>query len=85
MIQEIWEEDTFEERLSAYASSFCSPRSASLAVGLIKRSIQSGSEMGLNEGLALERELQQRLFDSRDATEGIAAHNEKRPPHFEGR
>lgn len=85
LIQEIWEEETFEERLSAYASSFCSPRCASLAVGLIKRSIQSGSEMGLNEGLALERELQQRLFDSRDATEGIAAHNEKRPSHFEGR
>ena len=84
LIQELWEPADFEERVAEFADSFCSPKRASLAVGLIKRSIQSGSEMGLTEGLALERELQQRLFISRDSAEGIAAHNEKRTPHFEG-
>ena len=34
---------------------------------------------------ALERELQQQLFVSDDAREGIAAYVDKRPPSFKGR
>jgi enoyl-CoA hydratase/carnithine racemase len=41
--------------------------------------------MSLTDGLALERELQQRLFESEDAREGIAANLEKRPAAFKGR
>ena len=33
---------------------------------------------------ALERELQQRLFEGADAAEGLAACNGKRPPQFKG-
>ena len=58
---------------------------ASRAVGHIKRAVQSGLEAGFSEGLALERELQQRLFESDDAAEGLAANLEKRPPRFTGR
>jgi enoyl-CoA hydratase/carnithine racemase len=54
-------------------------------VGHIKRAVQSGLEVGLSEGLALERELQQRLFESEDAAEGISANLEKRTPTFTGR
>ena len=41
--------------------------------------------MSFSEGLALERELQQRLFESDDAREGIAANLEKRAAKFTGR
>ncbi len=68
-----------------WARSFCPPTRASLAVGLMKRAVRSGLEVPLEAGLALERELQQRLFQSNDAREGIAAYLEKRPPRFEGR
>ncbi len=54
------------------------------AVGRIKRAVQSGLEAGFGEGLALERELQQLLFQSDDAKEGIAANLEKRKPNFKG-
>ena len=48
------------------------------AVGLIKRAVQSGAEVPFESGLAIERELQQQLFQSNDATEGLAAYMEKR-------
>ena len=41
--------------------------------------------MSFAEGLALERELQQRLFECDDAREGIAANLEKRSRAFQGR
>jgi enoyl-CoA hydratase/carnithine racemase len=68
-----------------YASSFVPPGRASGAVGRIKRAVVSGLEMGFSEGLSLERELQQQLFQGADAKEGFAAFLEKRPAKFSGR
>ncbi|HTG62212.1 MAG TPA: hypothetical protein VMG63_22755 [Terriglobia bacterium] len=42
-------------------------------------------EMSFAEGLSLERELQQHLFQSEDAHEGLAAYVEKRTPNFKAR
>jgi enoyl-CoA hydratase/carnithine racemase len=41
--------------------------------------------VSFSDALALERELQQRLFESGDAQEGILASLEKRKPQFEGK
>ncbi|MEE9384378.1 MAG: enoyl-CoA hydratase/isomerase family protein [Nannocystaceae bacterium] len=76
---------SFDHQVSAYARQFVPPHAASRAVGFIKRACQSGAEMGLSEGLALERELQQRLFEGEDAREGLVAYMQKRPPKFTGR
>jgi enoyl-CoA hydratase len=77
--------DVFLEVVKKRARAFVPPARASKAVGLIKRAVQSGAESSLAEGLALERELQQQLFESADAKEGLAAHVEKRTPAFKGR
>ena len=55
------------------------------AIGLIKVAVQEGTEMALNNGLALERELQNRLFATEDAQEGLQAFIDKRKPEFKGR
>lgn len=68
----------------AYAESFCRPHRSASAVGLIKRAVGSGADLPLESGLALERELQQRLFTGADAAEGLSAFVEKRRPHFTG-
>jgi enoyl-CoA hydratase len=75
---------TFLDAVVEYARTFTPPHKASMAVGRIKRAVQSGAEAGFGEGLALERELQQHLFESRDAKEGINASLEKRKPTFTG-
>ncbi len=75
----------FRARALEYARRFVPPAKASRAVGFIKRAVTTGLEVGLEQGLALERELQQRLFESADAKEGIAAYNARRPPAFSGK
>ena len=72
----------FREGVALYAQQFCPPHKAARAVGLIKRAVQSGAELPLASGQALERELQQQLFQSADAREGISAFNEKRMAAF---
>jgi len=84
IVQRILEPDDFAGQVQEFAREFVPPSRASLAVGLLKRAVQSGLEMGLHEGLALERELQQQLFQSGDAAEGLVAYTEKRPPRFRG-
>jgi enoyl-CoA hydratase len=75
----------FADAVSDYARQFTPPYKASRAVGRIKRAVQSGLESGSLEGLSLERELQQLLFESEDAREGLTAHLEKRTPEFKGK
>ena len=77
--------EDFWPRALETARSFCPPGKASQAVGAIKRAVQSGRDLGIEAGLALERELQQRLFTSEDAREGVRAYVENRAPAFKGR
>ena len=77
--------ESFMDKVRARAREFVPPARASRAVGLIKRAVQTGAEVAFTEALALERELQQQLFESEDAREGLAANLEKRKPSFKGR
>jgi enoyl-CoA hydratase len=85
LVNDVWDVPNFSEAILEYAKQFTPPHKASKAVGRIKRAVQSGLEMSLGDGLALERELQQLLFESDDAREGIAANVDKRHPRFSGK
>jgi len=82
IVNKIFEKDTFWDDVLMYAKQFCPPNKASKAVGLIKRAVQSGAEVPFELGLTVERELQQQLFQSQDAKEGLAAYVEKRMATF---
>ena len=85
LINYLYEKDSFWDDVLAYARQFCPPNKASRAVGRIKRSVVTGSEIPFAEALGLERELQQLLFTSEDAKEGLAAYVEKRAANFKGK
>jgi enoyl-CoA hydratase/carnithine racemase len=87
IVNEVWDckPGEFMGKVHEYAKKFCPPNNASKAVGLIKRSVQTGIELPFQDALAVERELQQQLFQSEDAKEGLAAYVEKRKPSFKGK
>jgi enoyl-CoA hydratase len=88
IVSHVWEaasHDAFHARVREWVAELVPPKSASRAIGFIKRACQSGAEVDLSTGLTLERELQQRLFEGADAVEGLAAYLEKRAPAFTGR
>ncbi|UCG76333.1 MAG: enoyl-CoA hydratase/isomerase family protein [Gemmatimonadota bacterium] len=85
IVNQILEGDDFMAEAMEYARQFVPPARASKAVGRIKRAVCSGIEVPFSEGLAIEREMQQQLFESADAREGLNAYVEKRRPEFAGR
>ena len=84
IVNQIFDAQDFAGQVHAYARQFCPPNRAAKAVGRIKRSVQSGAEVPFESGLAIERELQQQLFESKDAREGLDAYVGKRQPQFKG-
>ncbi|MCU1305419.1 MAG: enoyl-CoA hydratase/isomerase family protein [Acidobacteriaceae bacterium] len=82
LVNDIFAKENFMSSVMEYARQFCPPNKAAKAVGRIKRAVQSGWEIPLESGLALEREVQQILFQSDDAKEGISSYIDKRPATF---
>jgi len=88
ILNQIFEAETsegFAAMVDDYARQFTTPNKAAHAVGRIKRAVQTGAELSFEPALALERELQQQLFQSEDAKEGLDAYVNKRKPEFRGR
>jgi enoyl-CoA hydratase len=82
LVNYVYPKESYATDLMNYAKALA--HGPSRAVSLIKRSVMEGVEEPLSSGLALERELQNRLFVTDDAKEGISAFIEKRKPVFKG-
>ena len=88
LVNQIFDGETavqFSQQVTEYAAQFTTPNKAAGAVGRIKRSVQTGAEIPFESALALERELQQQLFQSEDAKEGLDAYVNKRKAQFKGK
>src|SRR5256712_10825224 len=86
LVNQIYDGETpFMEQAMNYARQFTTPNKATRAVGRIKRAVQTGAEIPFESALALERELQQQLFQSEDAKEGLDAYVNKRKAQFKGK
>jgi enoyl-CoA hydratase/carnithine racemase len=83
IVNRIFPAEKIEEETAAYTGKLA--EGASRAVGSIKQAVYRGTPMDLKDGLELERDLMEPLFDSEDAKEGLTAFTEKRPPVYKGR
>ncbi len=85
LVNMVFEEEGYWDKVMEYAGQFVPPKKASMSVGMIKRAIQTGADISLADGLALEREVLQRAFASDDSKEGLKAFLEKRTANFTGK
>lgn len=82
LVNKLFPAEKLEEETEAYAEKVAA--GASLAIAAIKQCVYQGINLSLHDGLALERQLIEPLFDSQDAAEGFQAFTEKRPPVYKG-
>jgi enoyl-CoA hydratase/carnithine racemase len=82
LVHALFAPDEAEARIGEQAERFAA--GPALALAAIKRCVHEGGQLPLDEGLALEGELIEQLFRSRDANEGLTAFVEKRSPEFVG-
>lgn len=83
IVNYVYPADQLLEKVEEYAANIMN--NASKAIGLIKQAVVQGTEVNLDAGLFMERELQNRLFITEDAQEGLSAFIEKREPRFQGK
>ena len=76
-------DDDLDEAAMRLAKELAS--GATAAIGIAKRVIDAGFSMRLEEALALEADGFREAFATEDATEGVEAFLDKRPPSFKGR
>jgi enoyl-CoA hydratase/carnithine racemase len=72
--------DELEEETLKYAEGLAT--GATGAIGSIKLAVHRGMDRPLQEGLEIERELVEPLFEGEESREGITAFMEKRRPEF---
>jgi enoyl-CoA hydratase/carnithine racemase len=82
LVADVYNTEEAPDRVLEYAARLAG--GAALAIASIKRCVYVGGERALADGLALEGELMENLFRSRDADEGLHAFVEKRQPEFVG-
>lgn len=82
LVAALYEPEDAEAKLHEYAERFAA--GPALALASIKRCVHDGGERTLADGLALEADLVEKLFSSRDGLEGLNAFVEKRTPEFVG-
>jgi enoyl-CoA hydratase/carnithine racemase len=82
LVADIYNADEAQQKVLEYATRLAS--GAALAIAAIKRCVHEGGELSLANGIALEQELMEMLFRSKDANEGLNAFVEKRKAEFVG-
>jgi enoyl-CoA hydratase/carnithine racemase len=82
LLADVYDADAAEQQVREYADRLAA--GPALAIAAIKRCVHLGGEKSLDDGLAIEAELMESLFRSKDADEGLHAFVEKRKAEFVG-
>ena len=81
LVARVWPERMFRERAEELLQQLAAGSAPAAAAA--KRAVNTLALPSLVDGLAFEREHQQRLLRGADFAEGVAAFGQRRPPRFE--
>ena len=84
LIHYVYEPSTFWDEVLQFARQFCPPNKAAKAVGKIKLAARASLETSISEGILIEHETLQQLYESTDGREGVSAYLERRQPAYKG-
>jgi len=82
LLNQLLDADELDEFTANYAKTVAD--GPALALAATKKAVLQGVALPLQEGLALEKQLADSLYDTEDAAEGFNAFIEKRAPEFRG-
>ncbi len=83
LVEKLFPGDKLIEESIAFAKEMATK--AVVGIGCAKKSIYQGFNKEMKDGLRIECDAFKEAFGSKDATEGLNAFIEKRPPKFEGK
>ena len=84
LVHHIYDVQTFWDDVMQFARQFTPPNKASKAVGRIKLAARAAAETSITEGILIEHETLQQLYESKDAREGISAFLQRRQAVYQG-
>jgi enoyl-CoA hydratase/carnithine racemase len=85
LVHHVYEPATYWDEVMGNAKQFCPPNKAAKAVGRIKLAARASLETSISEGILIEHETLQQLYESKDGREGVSAYLERRQPSYEGK
>ena len=80
LVNQLYAVEEFEKESKSYVESLA--QGPFWAMKAIKESVYKGLELSLEQGLALEATLADKLYETADAKEGLKSFTEKRKPNF---
>jgi enoyl-CoA hydratase/carnithine racemase len=83
LVNKVVPRDELMSNATEWAETIC--QNGPLAIRAIKKSILSGLDTTVEQGLELEEQIMRSLFVSEDSKEGLRAFMEKRKPAYKGR
>lgn len=85
LVHHVYDAETYWDDVMDFARQFCPPNKPPRAIGKVKLAARASLETGIAEGVLIEHEILQPLYDSEDLKEGIDAFLNHRKAIYRGR
>ena len=84
LVHAVYEPNEYWDSVLGFARQFLPPNKSPKAIGRIKLAARASLETSISEGILIEHETLQQLYEGQDSREGVAAFLQRRQPAYKG-